>query len=123
MKNAPLLLLFALASSAGSVHAQSRPQRSAPAPSPQALYRQGETEYAEGRYEAAIALWERAYALDPRPALQYNLAQAYGRAAMFPEERRALELFLSRLAEEQPEELNSADATSARARIAAIDER
>lgn len=97
--------------------------RAQPQPTPQALFRQGETEYAAGRYEVAIALWERAYAMDPRPGLQYNLAQAYGRTGMLAQERRALELFLSRLTETEPGAMQGSEASSARARIAAIDER
>jgi hypothetical protein len=87
------------------------------------LFRQGENEYAAGRYEVAIELWERAYAMDPRAGLQYNLAQAYGRTGMIVEERHALELFLARLAEVEPEAMSGSEASSARARIAAIDAR
>lgn len=119
MKYVPFVFALALTSAVSSVGAQP----AAPAMTPQAMFRQGEAEYAAGRYEVAIELWERAYALDPRAGLQYNLAQAYGRTGMIVEERRALTLFLERLAEIEPEAMSGSEASSARARIAAIEAR
>jgi len=58
------------------------------------LFAQGQGSYALGHYEDAIDAWERAYALDPRPALQYNLAQAYGRLGHVEEEQRALTAYV-----------------------------
>lgn len=118
MKFITLLLCLVAFAPTVTIRAQATP-----APSARTLFRQGEAEYAAGRYQEAISLWERAYAMDPRAGLQYNLAQAYGRSGLLTEERRALELFLSRLAETEPEAAESADAISARARITAIDER
>lgn len=43
------------------------------------LFQQGSTAYENGDYPAAIEAWDAAYALDPRPLLQYNLAQAHER--------------------------------------------
>ena len=45
------------------------------------LFTQGQAAYETGDYETAVSSWERAYELDPRPLLQYNLAQAYERLA------------------------------------------
>lgn len=118
MSHIRFLIHLAIATSTSAVLAQA-----GPAETPQSMFRQGENEYAAGRYEVAIELWERAYAMDPRPGLQYNLAQAYGRTGMIVEERRALELFLERLADTEPEAINGSEASSARARIAAIDAR
>ena len=43
------------------------------------LYENGAMLYEEGRYEDAIAAWEEAYDLSERPALLYNIANAYER--------------------------------------------
>ena len=43
------------------------------------LFTQGQAAYETGDYDTAVRLWLRAYELDPRPLLQYNLAQAYER--------------------------------------------
>jgi len=86
------------------------------------LFSQGQEAYAHGRYEDAIDSWDRAYALDPRPPLQYNLAQAYGRLGRVEDEQRALTAYVegSRAAgiPEDDEQL-----TSARARLVAIGDR
>src|SRR4051812_49283826 len=41
------------------------------------LYADGKVEFAQGRYEQAIALFERAYALSGATGLLFNLAQAH----------------------------------------------
>lgn len=86
------------------------------------LFQQGQSAYQLGNYEEAIDSFTRAYQLDARPALQYNLAQAYGRLGRIEEERQALELYVQGAtaggtAESDPQ------IVSARARITAIDER
>jgi hypothetical protein len=43
---------------------------------PRALFREGQAAYDTGDYATAAQRFEQAYALDARPALQYNLAQA-----------------------------------------------
>ncbi len=85
-----------------------------------ALHLRGEEAYLAGRYEEAVDLWLRACALEPRPDIFFNLAQAYGRLGQLPEERRALERYLEGL---HGERLEEAHAESARQRIAAIEER
>jgi len=81
------------------------------------LFQRGEVAYAQGDYEDAITMWTRAYELDPRPLLQWNLAQAYERLARLPEATNALETYL---ANADPSDVHQADA---RARLGAIRER
>lgn len=42
-------------------------------------FARGEAQYRVGQYQVAADAWTQAYALDPRPRIQYNLAQAYER--------------------------------------------
>jgi hypothetical protein len=77
----------------------------------------GQEAYQHGDYEAAVRLWNEAYAIDARPALQYNLAQAHGRLGQLVEERDALELYI---ASADPEDALLA---AARARVATLRER
>ncbi len=82
-----------------------------------ALFMRGQEAYQHGDYESAVENWRRAYAVDPRPALQYNLAQAYGRLGRLAEERDALELYIAGASPEDP------SLAGARARIATLRER
>jgi hypothetical protein len=82
-----------------------------------ALFVRGQTAYAEADYDTAIALWTRAYELDPRPALQFNLSQAYERLGRLEDAVRALQLFLDRA------EPTSDHVADARARLSAMRER
>jgi tetratricopeptide (TPR) repeat protein len=67
------------------------------------LYVEGKVHYASGRYDEAIAAFERSYALSQLPALLFNLAQAH-RLAGVGHCRRALALYKSYLvAVPQPE--------------------
>lgn len=59
-----------------------------------AYFQEGQAAYARGEYEQAIEAWRRAYELQPAPALQYNLAQAYGRLGDFPNELATLQAFV-----------------------------
>ncbi len=86
-------------------------------PDARTLFLQGQEAYQHGDYEAAVEHWERAYALDARPALQYNLAQAYGRLGRLVEERDALERYI---ASADPED---SLLSAARARVATLRER
>lgn len=65
---------LALSLGAATASAQQDPQQD-----PRALFREGQAAYDTGDYATAAQRWEQAYALDARPALQYNLAQAYER--------------------------------------------
>lgn len=41
------------------------------------LYGEGQTAYDEGRYDAALAAWQKSYELSKIPALLFNIAQAH----------------------------------------------
>lgn len=87
-----------------------------------ALFQQGQAAYQAGEYESAIEAWERAYAMDPRPALQYNLAQAYGRLARVEEESASLRLYIAG-ALAAGTASDDSQIVSARARLSAIADR
>ena len=59
------------------------------------LFQQGQTAYAQGDYEAAIRDWSRAWELDPRPLLQFNLSQAFERLGRIEEAVGALDQYLA----------------------------
>lgn len=82
----------------------------------------GQAAYQLGNYEAAIEAWRHAFELDPRPALQFNLAQAYGRLGRFEEERDALQSYVDR-ASVSGQPVDESQMQSARARLAAIEDR
>ena len=77
----------------------------------------GETAYQQGDYAGAVEAWSAAYDLDPRPELQFNLAQAYERLAKLPEAAAALDIYLAGAHPSDPNQAN------ARARRAALSER
>ncbi len=78
------------------------------------LFQRGQVAYSQGDYDAAISTWTQAYALDPRPLLQWNLAQAYERLGRLDEAATALNLFLEHA---DPADEHQAEA---RARLGAI---
>ncbi len=82
-----------------------------------ALFARGQTAYRQGDYDAAITAWSSAYTQDPRPLLQYNLAQAYERLGQLVEAKSALEKYV---AEADPNDPNQGDA---RARLSSLRER
>lgn len=84
---------------------------------PRALFREGQVAYETGDYATAARLWEEAYALDARPALQYNLAQAYERLG---ELARAADAY-RRFIENAPPD--SAEVPTARARLVSLEQR
>jgi tetratricopeptide (TPR) repeat protein len=57
------------------------------------LFYQGDRLYEEGKYEEAVAAFEKAYALSHRPELLFNLANAYERLGQYEEALRALRDF------------------------------
>ncbi len=81
------------------------------------LFQRGEVAYAQGDYEDAITFWSRAYQLDARPLLQWNLSQANERLGRVIEAAEALELYL---AHADPGDVHQADA---RARLGSLRER
>jgi hypothetical protein len=58
------------------------------------LFLRGQAAYTQGDYDSAVELWQEAWSIDPRPALQYNLAQAYGRQGELLLEAEALDTFI-----------------------------
>lgn len=80
-------------------------------------FRRGQTAYQQGDYETAITEWTSAYSSDPRPLLQYNLAQAYERLGRLVEARTALETYVANAAS------NDTNQADARARLASLRER
>ncbi len=57
------------------------------------LYVAGDAKYAEGDYAAAVELFSRSYELSGRPALQFNLANAFERLGRLNEALAALRRF------------------------------
>jgi hypothetical protein len=103
-----LAMLVASSLTAVSAHAQDDART---------MFQRGQVAYSQGAYEDAIAQWEGAYALDPRPLLQWNLSQAYERLGRLEQAAHALELYL------QGADPTDEHQTDARARLGAIHER
>ena len=99
---APFMLALSLGLSIGLSIVCAPLHASADEGAARALFLEGQGMYRRGDYEAAIAYWQRAYEVDPRPLLQFNLAQAYGRMGKLVEEQRALQLFLETTGAEDP---------------------
>ncbi len=59
-----------------------------------ALYKEGDRRYAEGRYEEAIELFEKAYTLSPRPLLLYNMANTFERMGEYQRAAEALKRYI-----------------------------
>ncbi len=89
----------------------------APADDARSLFLRGQTAYSQGDYENAASLWERAYALDPRIGLQFNLSQCYERLGRLEDAVAALQRYVDGTA---PDDERLSDA---RARLLAIRER
>ena len=81
------------------------------------LFTQGQAAYETGDYDTAVRLWLRAYELDPRPLLQYNLAQAYERFGQLDAAVRAYRVYVDATPGDDQR------ATNARARIASLEQR
>lgn len=81
------------------------------------LFQRGQTAYSQGDYEAAIEQWTRAYELDARPLLQFNLSQAFERLGRLEDAIAAVERYLEHA---DPDDEHQADA---RARLSALRER
>lgn len=81
------------------------------------LFSRGQAAYETGDYDTAVRSWERAYELDPRPLLQYNLAQAYERLGHLDRAVAAYRLYVENTPGEDPR------AQNARARIASLEQR
>ncbi|MCB9593834.1 MAG: tetratricopeptide repeat protein [Sandaracinaceae bacterium] len=82
-----------------------------------ALFMQGQAAYETGDYNTAVRLWTRAYELDDRPLLQYNLAQAYERLGQLDQAVTAYRIYIDHTPGDDQR------ATNARARIASLEQR
>jgi len=71
MRGAALLLGAGLALIGLGARAEAQP------PEAERLYHEGQQAYDDKRYDAALALWQRSYALSKRPGLLFNIAQAF----------------------------------------------
>lgn len=112
------ILFLALTAPAGA-HAQDAAvaQAEAPVEDARTLFQRGQAAYAQGDYEASITHWTRAYEMDPRPLLQFNLSQAHERLGRLEDAVAALQLYLDHA---DPSDEHQADA---RARQASLRER
>ncbi len=81
------------------------------------LFQRGRGAYETGDFEGAVEAWQAAYELDPRPLLQFNLAQAYERLGRLQESLDAYERFLAAAPSD------AEDVPAARIRAAAIQQR
>jgi hypothetical protein len=80
-------------------------------------FMRGQRAYQQGDYDQAIAEWQAAYELDPRPLILYNLSQAYERYGKLPEAVQALEQYLEQADPDDP------NMDVARARVSTLRER
>jgi tetratricopeptide (TPR) repeat protein len=79
------------------------------------LFLEGDELYAQGRYEEAIERFEHSYALSGRPALLFNLANAYERLGQYASAADALRRYLERA--------DNADRATLEARLERLEER
>jgi hypothetical protein len=66
------------------------------------LFAEGEHAYRVGNYEESVVLWQRAYSLDPRPRIQYNLSQAFERLGRLQEAVEALDAYIRATPPDEP---------------------
>lgn len=114
------LVAMGLANVGGVARAQEVSAQAQPVASgddARALFQRGQAAYSQGDYEGAASLWERAYGLDPRVGLQFNLSQCYERLGRLEEAARSLQTYVDGT---NPEDERL---PGARARLAAIRER
>ncbi len=72
----------------------SAPAHADDAATAKALFHAGADAYAAGKYRDAVDLFRRAYELDPRPELVYNIGQAYERLGDIPKALRSFRDYL-----------------------------
>ncbi len=82
-----------------------------------AHFQRGQAAYETGDYETAAREWQRAYEMDPRPALQYNLAQAYERLGRLDDAVRSYHTYIDNTTADDPR------METARARLASLEQR
>ena len=77
----------------------------------------GQNAYEKSNYQLAIEQWEKAYELEQKPRIQYNLSLAYERLGMLEKAIAALKLFLGSA---DPDDPAFADASAS---LAALEKR
>lgn len=78
-----------------AAHAQPKGDKAATDVHAKELFAKGDTAYAEGRYEEALAAFQEAYALSGRPQLLFNVSNALERLGRYAEAVEALEKYLA----------------------------
>lgn len=99
---AALIAVLTILCSAGLAAAEQSEAQPAPAPAPppetgddfDALVARAVAAYEAQRYDEAVELFERAYAIQPQPELIYNIARVYERAVRRQEAVEQYERFL-----------------------------
>jgi tetratricopeptide (TPR) repeat protein len=71
-------------------------------PGPRELFESGRAAYRVGEYERAVEYWEKAFAMDPKPLLKYNLGQAYERLGQLEAAIAATENYLENTSPDDP---------------------
>jgi len=89
------LLALGVASSGGTSHAKPPASSAADDARARKLFEQGDAAYAEGRYEDALAAFEEAHRLSPRPRLLFNIGNALERLGRLGDAADALEKYLA----------------------------
>jgi tetratricopeptide (TPR) repeat protein len=79
----------------GIAEAQVRPEKAAADTRARELFQEGDVQYAEGRYEEALAKFQEAYDLSGRPQLLFNISNALERLGRLVEAADALEKYLA----------------------------
>lgn len=78
-----------------SAHAQPKSEKAAADVRARELFLKGDTAYAEGRYEEALAAFQEAYDLSGRPQLLFNVSNSLERLGRYQEAVDALEKYLA----------------------------
>ncbi len=91
------LVALGIAASTPSALAQNgpKPDRAASEQRAKDLFAKGDTAYAEGRYEEALAAFQEAYTLSGRPQLLFNVSNALERLGRYADAVDALEKYLA----------------------------
>ena len=75
--------------------AQPKPDKAVAEQHAKDLFAKGDAQYAEGRYEEALAAFQEAYTLSGRPQLLFNVSNALERLGRYSEAVDALEKYLA----------------------------
>src|SRR5687768_8855562 len=85
----------AMAVSGTDAYAQVKTEKAASDQRARELFQKGDTAYAEGRYEEALAAFQEAYDLSGRAQLLFNVSNALERLGRYQDAVDALEKYLS----------------------------